>query len=247
MATKRELISELDELGVDKSKSELQKMTNRELEGLINDLKEDVVVLDDAPDKIDMEALKKQMMDEMKAEMEAKLRDEMMAEMKEKAKAEAVEEIKEEEPKRKVVVDKNRLIPVMNITNHTLVYQSRKTGAEWSWGLYGDTEYIEMQELLTMRSSQRRFLDEPWILIMDDEAVSYLGLEKMYDKMVHPDNIDSVFNMGRDQFKEVLDTAPKGIAQLIVSRAKAKVDDGTLDSVQKIKAINEKFGTHLGE
>lgn len=240
MATaKKDLVAELVGMGVGESKSELMKKTNKELEDMITNHQSDTDTKETQP-LVDLEALKAQMMAEMKAEMEEKLRNELKSEMQ-------AELDKEVQPKRKVKVENDRLIPVMNITAHGLVYLSRRTGAEWNWERYGDIEYVEMQELLTMRNSQRRFLDEPWILIMDEEVVHYLGLEKMYEKMVHPDNIESVFKMNNEKFKEVLDSAPKGIAQLIVGRAVEKVANGELDSMYKIKLLNEKFNIHLGE
>jgi hypothetical protein len=146
---------------------------------------------------------------------------------------------------KKPSLDKNELIPVMNITNGSLIYQSKKTGLEVKFEQYGDIEYLEVGELLTMRSGQRRFLDEPWILIMDNEVVEYLGLEKLYKKLENPQNIDRIFAFDNEQFKAVVENAPRGYAQLIVSRAKAKLKDGSLDSVAKIKVLEERFKVEL--
>lgn len=142
-------------------------------------------------------------------------------------------------------IDKSVLVPVMNITHGSLVYQSRKTGMEIKFERYGDIEYMEIGELLTMRSSQRRFLDEPWILILDDETVQYLGLDKLYKRLVNPDNIDQIFNFSIEKFKDVIQSAPRGYSQLIISRAKAKMKDGSLDSVAKIKALEERYKVEL--
>jgi hypothetical protein len=81
----------------------------------------------------------------------------------------------------------------MNITNGILIYKSKKTGMHLQFEKYGDIEYIEFGELLTMKTSSRKFLEEPWILILDEEVVKYLGLEKLYKKLVHPENIDAIF------------------------------------------------------
>jgi hypothetical protein len=146
---------------------------------------------------------------------------------------------------KKPTLDKNELIPVMNITNGPLIYQSKKTGMEIKFEKYGDVEYLEVGELLTMRSGQRRFLDEPWIFIMDDEVTEYLGLDKLYKKLVNPSNIDQIFNFNVDHFTEVIKSSPRGYAQLLISRAKEKIKNGSLDSVAKIKALEERFNIEL--
>lgn len=233
MATKKQIVKELVKIGVDESEASLMKKSIPSLEAMLEEKKAPV-----AQPAIDLEALKAEMMAQLKAEMEAKVREELLAEIKFEAKA-------PEAPKKVTEIDRNRQIPVMNITAFSLVYSSPRTGAEWNWSSYGDIEYMEMQELLTMRSSQRRFLDEPFILIMDEDAVSYLGLEKAYDNLIDPSNIDKVFKMNMNDFKEVIEKAPKGIQILIVNRAKQLIDSGELDSGHKIRFINEKFGTDL--
>lgn len=148
---------------------------------------------------------------------------------------------------KKPSLDKNELIPVMNITNGSLVYQSRKTGLEVKFERYGDIEYLEVGELLTMRSGQRRFLDEPWILIMDNEVVNYLGLDKLYNKLENPQNIDNIFKFDNEAFEQIVTSSPRGYAQLIISRARAKIKDGTLDSVSKIKLLEDRFKVELAQ
>lgn len=242
MATKKELINELLGLDENLSEVELNKKTNKQLEKLLAgyDKKEEKVVENHSND------LLKQMQEQMAL---------MMKQMESlKAENESLKEAKKTVsdvepvvvPKRKADIDRNKIIPVMNVTAGHLVYLSRRSGAEWNWSKYGDIEYMEMQEIVTMRSSQRKFLDEPFILILDDEAVSYLGLERMYEKMIKPNNIDRVFRMSNEEFKDVVEQAPKGIQILIVNRAKQLFDNGELDSVAKINFINEKFNTYIG-
>lgn len=244
MATKKELINELIDMGVNESKAELEKKTNKQLETMIDSFVK--VEAESQPNQselmlLEMQKQMAQMMEQMQAlqQKNQKLENE---------KNEAVEKAKSipEAPKKVTEMDKNKLIPVMNITAHSLVYVSKRTGAEWNWSKYGDIEYMELQELLTMRNAHRRFLDIPFVLIMDDEAVSYLGLEKAYKDMIEPDNIDKVFRMNINDFKEVVEKAPKGIQILIVNRAKQLIDQGELDSMAKINFINEKFNTDLG-
>lgn len=240
---KKELIAKLQEMGATISEKELKKKTNKELEEMLSvystfsSLDDEYQVEFANEPTFNLEELKEQ----IRKEALEQARKELLAEK------EAFQEIKMDAPVAKPEIDRNMVVPVMNVTNGILVYQSRKTGIELKWEKYGDIEYMDVAELLTMRSSQRRFLDEPFILVMNNEAVDYLGLKKMYDKMIHPDNIDAVFKLSNERFEEVLETAPRGIAYLIIGRAKDKVADGTLDSIAKLKILEEKFNVHLQE
>jgi hypothetical protein len=249
MATKKEMVSELIELGVEESRVELEKKTNKQLEKMIASFSIEEEVAESQPNQSDMLMLQmQQQMAQMMEQMnELQQKNQKLESEKNQAVAQAKAEVEEKQVPHKVTkMDKEKLVPVMNITAHSLVYLSKRTGAEWNWTKYGDIEYMEVAELLTMRNAHRRFLDEPFILIMDDEAVSYLGLEKMYKNMIEPDNIDKVFKLNFEDFKEITETAPKGIQILIVNRAKQLIDEGKLDSIKIVNFINEKFDTDLG-
>ncbi|HXW03436.1 MAG TPA: hypothetical protein VD651_04155 [Nitrosarchaeum sp.] len=146
---------------------------------------------------------------------------------------------------KKIQMDKDRQVPIMNVTNGGLIYKSMKTGAIYQFEKYGDIEYIELSELLTMRSSKRIFLDEPLLLIMDEEIVEYLNLTKQYEAFKKFSDINSIFELPNTQFKEIVETSPKGFAHLIVSKAKEKMANGELDSVQKVKVIEEFYKIEL--
>jgi phage pi2 protein 07 len=247
--SKKELVEEILSIREVDTKSNLMKKSVAQLEGILEGLKstptqEQVTVTASVP-QIDIETLMAKMKEEMLAELKEQARKEVEAELKTE-KSEAVEmPVKPASSKREI--DRFEQIPVMNVTNGKLVYTSRKTGAEWIFSQYGDIEYMEFQELLTMRSSQRRFFDEPFILVMDDDAVEYLGLTKMYANIKNPQHIDDVFKLPQTEFEEVVEKSPKGIKHLIVSRAKELYEKGELESIKKINYLNKRFNTDIGQ
>lgn len=153
--------------------------------------------------------------------------------------------VNEKNIRRKEMLDKQMLVPIMNVTNGKLIYQSRKTGSEFQFERYGDIEYIELYELLTIRSSQRKFLDEPYIIVLDDEVADYLGLTNNYKKLTHATEIDGIFDLPLEHFIDVINSTPKGLAHLIVSKAKEKIELKQLDSVQKVQALEEVFNVSI--
>jgi hypothetical protein len=242
--SKKDLVEEILSIKEVDTKANLMKKTIPQLEKILKDLKaqnqNDAVAMP----QVDMEALIKQLREQIKEE----LRKEMEAEV---VSTDTSVDYESESSKlrQKREIDRFEPIPVMNVTNGQLVYHSKRTGAEWVWSKYGDIEYIEFQELLTMRSSQRRFLDEPFIIILDDDAVEHLGLRKMYESFskISVDKIDEVFKLRQEDFEDVIEKAPRGIKHLIISRAREKYADRSLDSVMKIRFINEKFNLDIGQ
>lgn len=242
MATKKEMVKEILSIKDIDTESNLMAKTSKELESILKDLKDDSkpVITNVVNQSIDIEAIK--------AELEAKLREELKAELEQKQtqNTERKKELKEAPPKR-VEIDRFEQIPVMNCTNGKLIYISKKTGAEFVWTDYGDVEYLEMQELISMRSGSKDFLSFPYIIVLDDNAVNYLGLTKMYENLTNLENIEDIFELRINDFKEIVDNAPKGLIHTIVTKARQMHDNGELDSISKIKYLNEKFGTDIGQ
>lgn len=155
-------------------------------------------------------------------------------------------ETKEKPIKKKI--NKDEMIECKNITNGTLVYASRKTGAEYHLEGFGAVEWFSVDELITMKSSMGKILTEPWLAIMDDDVIDYLGLRHVYDKIIVPiDNLGVIFNKSVKELTKILDIAPNGIKTLIASKAKEMVENNQLDSIAKIKLIEEKLGIELIE
>lgn len=255
MRTKAQLIEEILSIKAVDTKSNLMKLTLAKLESLLSELEEEMVsdskestqTLESNPvaPQVDMQSLMEMMKRELMPELLEQARKEVEAEVK--AELEEKAEISVPRSPKKIEVDLDAMIPVMNITSGTLIYINKKTGAEWVWDEYGVIDYMEYRELLGMRSGDKRFLNEPFILVMDDEAVEKLGLTKMYDNMKSPDQIDEIFNLSQAAFENVVENSPKGIKHLIATRARKLYEMGELDSARKIKYINERFQTDIGQ
>ncbi len=243
MATKKEIVKEILSIKEVDSESNLMSKTNKELENILEDLnknqpKQETFV----QPQIDIESLK--------AELEAKIREEIMEKILSEQKSlqeKETTEVVDKKPKRKVDIDRFEQIPVMNTTNGTLIYKSRKTGATYIWSDYGSIEYLEFQELISMRSGDKAFLNEPYVIVLDDDAVDYLGLTKMYETLNKLENIEDIFSLRLEEFKDVIEKAPKGLIHTIVTKARQMHQEGTLDSISKVKYLNEKFNTDIGQ
>ena len=155
-------------------------------------------------------------------------------------------EVQQEKPiMRKKQIDLDMLVPCRNVTDGRLVYKSRKTGLQTIWMSHGDIEYIDVGELLTMKASQPKFLNEPWLVIENDDVVEYLGLKHLYQRLVGTEDLDLFFNKTHTEMAEILDRIPNGTKDAIATRARKLVEEGTLYDNRKIRALEEKLKIDL--
>ena len=68
--------------------------------------------------------------------------------------------------------------------------------------------------------------------------------KELYDGIIEVD-VEEMFNLPLNQFKSKLKKAPKGVQQAVKDIAGEKILNGSLDSLKKIKAIDEILGTDL--
>lgn len=147
--------------------------------------------------------------------------------------------------KQKVQIDLKEMVPCRNVTNGSLTYVSRKSGTEVNWSEFGDVEYIDVAELLTIKTGQPRFFNEPWIMIDDENVIDYLGLRSIYDRIVNPDNIDEFFYLQAEEITEKLSKAPHGTRDLVASKAREMVENESLYDVRIIRAIEKELRIDL--
>ncbi|MEK5036305.1 hypothetical protein MKY96_33170 [Paenibacillus sp. FSL R7-0302] len=153
--------------------------------------------------------------------------------------------VKQEEVKKtKVEVDRNQLVECKNVTNGSLTYISRN-GYVAEWGNFGDVEYLPVSELMTMKASQGRFLNEPWLIIEDEEVAQFLGLKKVYERIVAADEITALFSKSPKEIEEILATAPKGTKDLVADKAREMVANETLYDTRIMKVLDKALNIDL--
>lgn len=160
-------------------------------------------------------------------------------------------EVKKEEPKkapaktvRKFAPDE--LITCRSVTYGELLLSAPKSKLLYSWANYGDTTEVEFQDLQALKSTRSSYLFRPRIIIEDEELVEQWNKDfgEMYSNIVDVD-VEELFKLPIAKFKAALKKAPKGVQQAVKNVAGEKILNGSLDSLAKIKAIDECLGTDL--
>lgn len=138
------------------------------------------------------------------------------------------------------------LITCRSITYGELLLAGKKSKLLYSWANYGDTTEVEYQDLQALKSTRSSYLFKPRIVIEDEELVEQWEKDfgDMYKSIVDVD-VEDMFKLPISQFKSKLKKAPKGVQQAVKNIAGEKILNGSLDSLAKIKAIDEILGTDL--
>lgn len=157
----------------------------------------------------------------------------------------------QEEPKKAPVKTPRKFAPDELITCRSITYgelllSGTKSKLLYSWANYGDTTEVEFQDLQALKSTHSSYLYRPRFIIEDEELVEQWSKDfgEMYKNIVDVD-VEDLFKLPLNQFKSRLKKAPKGVQQAVKNIAGEKIMNGSLDSLAKIKAIDEILGTDL--
>ena len=139
-------------------------------------------------------------------------------------------------------------ITCKSVRQNELFFKSN-SGTEYTWNGFGDIRELPYSDIMSMKASRSAYLYEPWLLIEDSELLAKPEFQKefgdMYEVYKEFDNPKAFFERPISDIKERLKDAPKGLRDLIIYNARQYIEDGTLDRIGVINALDEMFGTRL--
>lgn len=155
------------------------------------------------------------------------------------------EEIEETVTERKY--KNSDLIPCRSIVSGGLYLEGARSKIFYSWADYGDIQDVEYQDLIFMvRTRANKEIYEPRIIIEDEEFVRQnKALEELYDTLYSAKDIRDIINLPTPKMIAEIKKLPAGVKNSIKGMASTMMDAKQLDSVQKIKALDELFGTQM--
>lgn len=140
---------------------------------------------------------------------------------------------------------------VSMVRSGQLIYSSRRQmGYSVIWRNYMDTQYIELAELMAMRSSDPMFFSENWIVIDDefehkDAVVQKLRIKNMYANTPNMLELERLFVLPVDEMVHKIKSMSTSLKESVYLHAKEAVENGTLDSMKRIKAIENVLGKSI--
>lgn len=121
-----------------------------------------------------------------------------------------------------------------------------KSGTIYTFEALGAEEYIEYKDLVAAVRSKDSILFKPFIIVLDEDFINeQKTLKTFYENMYTPEDFEEFFKLRPNQMIEALNNMPVGIRETIKSMAVGKIQDGVFDSVARIKALDDYFGTKM--
>ena len=137
------------------------------------------------------------------------------------------------------------MILVMNGFGGALTHRSLSTTRVWEFSGFGQTHKIPYGELLTIRNTNPKVFNKGWLVVLNPKIQEDFGLTEMYKNILTPSNIDTVFDNNVEELGKLIDALPEGMQIALVDKAREFYSTGKIDSISKIKLIENKFNISL--
>lgn len=183
-----------------------------------------------------------------------------MSEKKTQAAAPVEEETVKAAPKKaapKIVkLDDTLLVTVKSNVYGQLTYTNSRTGDTTVWAHFGEPQDISMGDLRAMKGTQRAFFENQWIYIVgvvdegyedvtSEDIYKVLQVTQYYKNVLDPARFHEFFRWEEQKIRDHVGMLSKrGKANLVVA-ANHAIENGTLDSVKKIRLLEELLGCEL--
>lgn len=159
------------------------------------------------------------------------------------------EDVKEtKEPvKKERVFQQTDAIPCRSITNGPLYLTGIRSGIPYTWADYNDVQDVEYRDLIYLaRTSGNKYVYKPRFIIEDEDFVAQNPkIKELYDSMFTTDDLRDIVKLPVKSMVAEINKLPEGAKDSFKGLVSTMIYDHALDSVQKIKAIDEIFGTKM--
>lgn len=119
-----------------------------------------------------------------------------------------------------------------------------KSNINYRWSGRGDKTEVEYQDLVAAIRSGKKHISEPYFIIKDNDFLAqFPQIDKIYASMYSYNDLRDVFKLDASKMRSVIKNLPSGAKESIKNIASSMISKGQLDSIQKIKVLDEIFDT----
>lgn len=133
-----------------------------------------------------------------------------------------------------------------SVVTGALYLEGSKTKMPYKWANYGDETEVEYRDLVALVREQSGYIYNPFFIIENNDFVAeFPQLQKFYAENYTIKELSDILELPNDKMIAELKRLPKTAVETVKKIAANQVSLGQIDSVRKIRTLDEFFGTDL--
>lgn len=119
-----------------------------------------------------------------------------------------------------------------------------KSGATYEFKKYGVDCDIEYRDLVYLIRKNSEHIFAPRFVILDEDFLDeFPQVKRVYSTMYSPTELHTILELPVNQMKTEIENLPDATKKTLLTLAATEVANGRLDSIKKVKALSEIFGS----
>jgi len=181
--------------------------------------------------------------------------DDILKEVALEEEVESEDEIDSEEPvkeepspkkKEKKTFNDSDMITCKSVRNGALYMKGRNSGSLYVWSSVDDEIGVSYRDLLSEVRARSSFVYLPMFIICDEDFVEqFPELKRFYEERYDAKALHKILALPVGSLKDAVLALPSNAQTELMQLACVQIGNGALDSLQKIKVLDEIFGTDL--
>jgi len=134
-----------------------------------------------------------------------------------------------------------------SIVDGVLVMEGIKSKNFYKWADMNDVTEVEYQDLVSaVRSSNNSYIYAPHFIVEDEDFLEqFPQVQKVYDSMYTITDLKEILKLPTTSMMKEIEALPNGSKDNLREIAGKMILNGQLDSVQKIKALDNFYNTNF--
>ena len=138
------------------------------------------------------------------------------------------------------------MIKCQSITSGQLLFVGDKTGDLYSWVDSGDTIKMAYKDLISAVRTKKPLVYKPRIIIQNKFFLEqHKDIEKLYGDIYSAEKLKQVAFKPVDELEDAVRSLLDGAKESLMNMVSGMIDDGSYDSVTKIRILDKVFGTEM--
>lgn len=155
------------------------------------------------------------------------------------------EEVVKEEVKKKSFKSTDG-IKCTSITSGNLFMVGLKSGKLYSWLDSGDVVYVDYEDLVGEVRTRGMYAFRPRFVVDNQDFIDeFPELDTLYASLYSKRDLKQILALEPEQMRYIISGLPDGAKDAIKSMAVTMIERRELDSINRIKVIDEIFGTSM--
>lgn len=136
------------------------------------------------------------------------------------------------------------MIVCRSLTQGGLYMQGVRTKEIYEWPAYGEEVKVKYVDLATAVKTRSEFVFTPYFIIDDEDFINeFPQLVKFYNERFTVKDLREILDLDVYEMVDTIKTLPAGAKESLKAIASQAIKDGAIDSVRKIRTLDELFGT----